>query len=172
MRDKESKIHPISLFDDKVSHNESCDECNDDLDLFEESLLDGHPQLSPDVAEALYEMAFDYYSSGKYQEAIDVFYLLILTDAENAKYWIGIAAAHQMLQEYEDAISGYAFAAMLDEENPMPHLHAAECLFAIQNIDEALSALAAVDQVAGNKKMYRDTVARAAALREAWSTKK
>jgi type III secretion system low calcium response chaperone LcrH/SycD len=97
--------------------------------------------FSTESLEALYGIAYELYRNGKYQEAQDVFRFLTLANSFERKYWIGLAACHQMQKHYTDAIECYSIAAIQDPSDPYAHLHAAECFFHLGNHAKALEAL-------------------------------
>jgi len=96
--------------------------------------------------EAVYSLAFGYYQTGKYDEAFKLFQFLVLFDHLNPKFWIGVGAVQQVRKDFKSAIASYCYASFLDLENPKPQLHAAECYLAIGDKENALSALAALDE--------------------------
>lgn len=129
--------------------------------------------LSPETIEELYASAHALYQNGAYPASGHFFRLLAMADPDNPRHWIGLGAVHQMCQEYQDALPAYAMAAMLDQQktNPYPHLHAAECFFAIQQKDSGFSALETAESIASKqKKKYKEAISRASALREAWAS--
>lgn len=96
--------------------------------------------------EAVYSLAFGYYQTGKYDEAFKLFQFLVLFDHLNPKFWLGVGAVQQIRKDYKAAIQSYCYASFLDLSNPKPQLHAAECYVALGDKENALSALAALDQ--------------------------
>lgn len=96
--------------------------------------------------EDIYASGYALYEGGKYREAADCFRVLTLEEPSESRHWMGLAAAHQMLAEYELALQAYACAADLHPQNPYTHLHAAECFFALGKKDDAAEALAACGQ--------------------------
>ena len=96
--------------------------------------------------EAVYSLAFGYYQTGKYDEAAKLFQFLVLFDHLNAKFWMGMGAVQQVKKDFKGAIASYAYASFLDLENPKPQLHAAECYLAMGDKENALSALAALEE--------------------------
>jgi type III secretion system low calcium response chaperone LcrH/SycD len=114
--------------------------------------------------EAIYAMGYLYYNNAKYEKALDVFRFLCFYDHLERRWWMGLAATWQMMKNFEDAIEAYRFAALLDVEDPTPHLHAADCFLAIGNTKDAESALMAVIHWAGEKPEHAAKKERAQAL--------
>lgn len=98
--------------------------------------------------EAVYSLGFNFYNTGRIEDAEKVFKFLVLFDHMNPKYWTGMGAVQQVKREYEAAVTSYGFASFLDLENPKPQFHAAECYLAMGDRTNALSALAALAKFA------------------------
>lgn len=100
-----------------------------------------HEGLSKDTLETIYAFAYGFYESGNYAKASRFFQFLTEYDPNNGKYWKGLGAAYQMLKSQEKAVKCYAQAALLDENDPYPHWHAAECFWALKNTELTSQAL-------------------------------
>ena len=82
--------------------------------------------ISNNEMEAVYSLAFNYYRSGKFDEAEKLFDFLALFDHLNAKFWMGVGAVRQVKKNFTGAIQAYAYASFLNLHNPKPQFHAAE----------------------------------------------
>ncbi|MBQ6339872.1 MAG: tetratricopeptide repeat protein, partial [Kiritimatiellae bacterium] len=82
--------------------------------------------ITNDEMEAVYSLAFNYYRTGRYDEAEKLFNFLALFDHLNAKFWIGVGAVRQVKKDFSGAVQAYGYASFLDLNNPRPQLHAAE----------------------------------------------
>ena len=102
--------------------------------------------ISNEELEAVYSLAFGYYQTGKYDEALKLFKFLVLFDHLNAKFWFGLGAVQQVLKDYKSALASYGYCSFLDLHNPKPQLHAAECFIALGDRDNALSSLEALNE--------------------------
>ena len=114
--------------------------------------------------EVIYSMGYQLYNHGKYKDAEDVFKFLSFYNHLERKYLMGLGACRQMLKNYEGAVQAYGYAAMLDVEDPSAHLHAADCLLALERLGEAESALEATVHWAGDKPEHAKTKGRAQGL--------
>lgn len=125
------------------------------------------PQFSQDAIEALYASGFSLYESGKYVNAVHFFRFLTLIDMNTRKHWMGLGASHQMLKEYENALQSFGYAALLNENDPYAHFHAAECFFALKQTDQGEQALASAETVAlRQQKQYETLLARISLIKE------
>lgn len=142
----------------------------------DKAILDAVAQLIPDVTtirdlkgistaemEAIYSIGFNFYNTGRLDDAEKVFRFLVLFDHMTPKYWIGLGAVQQVKKEYAKAVSSYGYASFLDLKNPKPQYFAAECFLAMGDGENALSALAALKQYAPENTeegaLYREKAA-------------
>ena len=91
----------------------------------------------------VYATAFGLYEAGDYRAAALLFTQLVLTNPYSEYYWQGLASSKQMAHEYHAALHAWGLCALLDENNPLPHFHAAECCLSLDDKEEALKALSA-----------------------------
>ena len=117
--------------------------------------------------EAVYSLAFNYYRSGKYDEAEKLFNFLALFDHLNQKFWMGVGAVRQVKKDYAGAVQAYGYASFLDLHNPKPQIHAAECFLAMGDKRNAASSLEALDMFCPkDTELGREYRAKAAELRK------
>ncbi len=105
-----------------------------------QSLVDAL-QVTEEQTEALYAVAYNTYASGKYEDAANFFGVLISINPVDARIYMGFAASLQMLKQYENAALFYQWACGMDQDDPAPMVHSAECYMAMQDIPAAKSAL-------------------------------
>ena len=117
--------------------------------------------------EAVYTLAFNFYRTGRYDDAEKLFNFLALYDHLNPKYWMGVGAVRQVRKDFAGAIQAYGYASFLDLSNPKPQLHAAECFLAVGDKRNAASSLEALDQFCPkDTEIGREYRAKAAELRK------
>lgn len=97
--------------------------------------------LSESEWQHVYQTAYDCYEKEEYRTAGKLFTRLVLSNPFMGPFWTGLASAKQMSRDYEAAIRAWALSALLDLDNPMPHLHAAECYLYLEQKEEAQKAL-------------------------------
>lgn len=95
--------------------------------------------------EAVYSLAFNYYRTGKFDEAGKLFDFLALFDHLNPKFWMGVGAVRQVKKDFSGAVQAYGYASFLDISNPKPQIHAAECFLAMGDKRNAASSLEALE---------------------------
>ncbi len=94
-----------------------------------------------EMERQFYATAFGLYEKGDYRGAAQLFTQLVLTDPFSMDYWQGLASSKQMAKEYEAALHAWSLVALLRENDPLPHFHAAECFLSLDEKDDALKAL-------------------------------
>lgn len=105
--------------------------------------------LSLAEQDIIYGSGFGLYEKGNYLEASELFTQLLLENPYDIRYWRGLAAARQMEKNYEMALNAWALVAILEDKDPLPHYHAAECLLSMGDKDEAQKALLAAEDRLG-----------------------
>ncbi|PJD93770.1 MAG: CesD/SycD/LcrH family type III secretion system chaperone [Parachlamydia sp.] len=110
--------------------------------------------MSDSMVEGVYGQAYRLYNTGKYRDAAQLFRLLIMLNATEPKYAMGLAACYHMLKGYESAAQVYAICAMLDPESPVPHYHSSDCYLQMGAKMSAIMALEMALKRAGDKPQY------------------
>lgn len=93
-----------------------------------------------------YEIGYQLYQEGRYKDSAAVFTRLVLQSPFEESYWRGLASTRQMQRKFEEALHAWSLVALLVEEDPSPHFHAAECLFALRDGEQALKAVALAEE--------------------------
>ena len=125
--------------------------------------------ISHDELEAVYSLGFNYYKTGRIDDAAKIFQFLVLFDHLNPKYWLGVGAIQQIKKDYDGAVASYGYASFLDLSNPKPQYHAAECFLAKGDKTAAASAVCALEHYCPgeNTELGREYRAKAKELRKA-----
>lgn len=110
--------------------------------------------LSDESAESIYSQAYLLYNTGKYKDAAELFRLLIMLNATEPKYTMGLAACFHMMKEYEGAASAYSLVSIVDAENPIPYFHASDCYIQMGDRGSAIVALEMAVKRAGEKPEF------------------
>lgn len=129
--------------------------------------------ISTDELEAVYALAYDYYRVGNYDSAETLFRFLTVMDHFNEKYWMGMAAVHQVKKRFKEALQIYAFVAVtLNVKNVNASYYAAECYLATGDVANATSALEHVKAFADAKtEEGREILSKAARLEKVVKSK-
>lgn len=129
-------------------------------------------RITDDEMEAAYSVAFNLVNQGQFEEAERLLSWLAGLDQYEPKYLIGVGVCRQQLRLYPGAIDAFAAAGVLDVENPVPALRAAECYLALGHTQPARSGLLAAVHWSGDKPEHAATKQRAAALLDALERRK
>lgn len=103
----------------------------------------------------IYGQAYRLYNTGKYKEAVDLFRSLVILDATEVKYSLGLAACYHLMKEYEAAAKIYSIAGLIDATDPVPHFHASDCYIQMKDMVAALICLEMAVKKAGNRPEYQ-----------------
>lgn len=110
--------------------------------------------LPQEHLESIYGLAHNLYESGKYDEAANLFRMLIMIDHFDYRYHFGLAACMQMLEDYLKACTAYMMAATIDVKTPLPHYHSAECFIKMEEPGSACISLDLAITAAGDQKEF------------------
>ncbi len=111
-------------------------------DIFEKDMLPKDAIGIPDdVMEGIYAHAYRTYNVGKYHNAAQLFRLLIMLNALEPKYVLGLAACHHLLGQYDNALMMYMVVEVLNPKDPMPNYHSADCYIRIEMQEDALEQM-------------------------------
>ena len=109
--------------------------------------------------KTLYITAHQFYETGDYKKAGELFTLLAKASPFEFHYWRGLASSEQMQKNYRGALHAWGVAAILQEHDPWIHFHAAECLISEGETKEAAKALdMAESQCQPNQADLRDKI--------------
>ncbi|EIA1342525.1 SycD/LcrH family type III secretion system chaperone VcrH [Vibrio parahaemolyticus] len=128
--------------------------------------------VSADTIEHIYVVGYNFFQSGKIEQAAKVFQLLSMLDHYQARFFIGLGAARQELGEYLQAIDAYSYAALVDINDPRPPFHSAECHLKLEQLTEAESGFYSAKEMSAGKSQYADLHQRAGIMLEAVRNKR
>ncbi|MFQ5730250.1 MAG: SycD/LcrH family type III secretion system chaperone [Waddliaceae bacterium] len=114
--------------------------------------------------EGMYGQAYRLYNNGKYKDAMEMFRLLTMVDANEPKYFMGMAASLHMMKQYKGAVSVYMLCGTLDPLNPVPHYHAADCYIKMKDPFSAIISLEMAVKRAGDKPEFQAIKERSEAM--------
>lgn len=97
--------------------------------------------LTPEEQKSLYLSAFTLYRQKQYSIAEPLFIQLCLANPFEQSFWRGLASSLQMLGKLKGALRAWCATALLQDEDPLPHFHAAECFYLLKETQEATKAL-------------------------------
>jgi type III secretion system low calcium response chaperone LcrH/SycD len=118
-----------------------------------------------------YDIAYRLYAAGKYRDAEGVFRELIAVEERNYHFWMGLGACLQVQKKLGTAVEAYMLAALFEAEevDPLPHLHAAECLYLLGETKTALKALESAKSIANKDDKYYGLIEQLDFLKERWT---
>ncbi len=120
-----------------------------DLNLFNATKIvrKDEPLNSKDCSNedvsVLYSLGYSLYEAGDYAHSKKIFQQLVISKPLEQKYWFGLASSLQLERHYNEALIAWSMSALILDEDPFPHFHAAECLISLNQQEEAAKALKA-----------------------------
>lgn len=101
--------------------------------------------LTDQMVEGIYGHAYRLYNAGQYREASQLFRLLVMLNATEPKFILGLAACYHLLGQYDNALMTYSVVEVMNTKDPMPNYHASDCYvklglpeFALEQLQVAL----------------------------------
>ncbi len=98
-------------------------------------------KLTKDILIDYYFFASDLYEKSDYSAAIKAFACLIINQPLKFPFWFGLAASLQAYNDPEKSLKAWIICAILDDDNPYVHFHAAECLYILSDNEQTERAL-------------------------------
>lgn len=125
--------------------------------------------LSNEDISVLYNLAKGLYQSGDYKKSKEIFQHLTLNQPNETKHWQGLAAVLQMEKNYQNALTAWSMLTLFLEDDPMPHFHAADCLYMLDRIPEALTALDEAEKLLNGSENDIELKEKIGILKSQWS---
>lgn len=122
--------------------------------------------LTDAMVEGIYGQAYRLYNTGKYKEAAQIFRLLLMINATEPKYAMGLAACFHMKKEFQNALGAYSLVTVLDPNSPVSFYHTADCYMQIGDPVSAIIALESAVARSGEKPEFKTLKDRATMMIE------
>lgn len=122
--------------------------------------------ISDQELEAVYSVGFNMYRAGNFAEAEKIFQFLTLIEHTSSRFWTAFGSAQQAQKKFAEAVKSYQMGSFLDLENPKPMYYAAECFFLTGDKENALMALASLEQYAPQNETGRRFKEKGAVLKK------
>lgn len=84
-----------------------------------------------------YKVAYQLLMENNYTEASNILFYLTLLNPFVKDYWTGLGMSERVNGNIDSSLMAFAMAALMDENDPMPHLHSALCYIQIKDIVNA-----------------------------------
>jgi type III secretion system low calcium response chaperone LcrH/SycD len=116
------------------------------------------------VLQTQYQKAYDLYHKADYKNAAAAFSYLTVLNPYNYNFWMGLGIAKQSDRLYEEAIVSYTAAEAMDPQHPLPHLHLAQCFYALHVRDEAVKHLQQAVTLSAERTEYQEVRLKASTI--------
>jgi Flp pilus assembly protein TadD len=122
-------------------------------------------RFSDEQIELIYSIGHSFFMQGKFEQALNVFKLIMLYRPLDARNIEAYATTLKRMGRFEEAIPVYMAAMMYGElAQPMPAMHIAECLAALGRTAESEKLLMPVIDMAKVDEAYAEVRGRAESL--------
>jgi len=108
------------------------------------SNLDPGVQLgfTPEYFDAMYAIGVKYYENNRLDDAIKIFYQLIILESTAFRNYKAMGACLQAKEDYDNAITAYTSGAALAMMDAEIHFYVGQCQFLKKEFSEAAKTLA------------------------------
>lgn len=103
-----------------------------------------------------YKAAYELYQASDFKKAAAAFSYLTTVNPYEFTYWMGLGVSKQSDRAFEEAIVAFSVAEAILPSTPLPHLHLAQCYYAIQQKEKAISHLQQAIEVAGEYPEHQE----------------
>jgi type III secretion system low calcium response chaperone LcrH/SycD len=111
-------------------------------------------EITDEQMMQLYSYAYHLFSTAKYEEARELFKMMLNLDPLNTDFATALGVCHHRLKSYDNAITSYMLAAFLDEDNPVPLFYAYDCYMNLKQDIPACMMLSNVVARAADQTAY------------------
>jgi type III secretion system low calcium response chaperone LcrH/SycD len=132
--------------EDKKKHEELL------MNVFEKGMT---PQkamgFDDNFMEYLYTCAYSMFQSGKYNEARELFLLLMKLNPGESKYAFSLGCCYKKQEKWHDAAIVFIGCYYREGHNPIPLYHAADCMI---KLNSKRAAIMALEQALDSSRVY------------------
>ena len=119
-----------------------------------------------DEQKMIYTSAFTFYQQQSYEQAEQLFVQLCTANPFQEIFWRGLASSLQMQCKWKESLHAWCLSALLADQDPLPHFHAAECFFSMNDREEASKALLQAEKRIGSQDSFEGLKGKIAILKE------
>jgi type III secretion system low calcium response chaperone LcrH/SycD len=158
-----NKVAPQLTKDEKKEHAKLL------VKIFEKGMSPKQAMnISDEEMAQIYSFAYHHFGGGKYNEAREMFKMMLMLDPANSDFATSLGICHHRLKDFELALPCYMLAAFLEPTNPVCLFYAYDCYVNLKDDMCAAVMLGNVVARAGNEAPYanikKDAQARLDAL--------
>jgi type III secretion system low calcium response chaperone LcrH/SycD len=127
--------------------------------------------VTQEELDGIYAMAYQFLENNRFEEADNLFHLLVTYNYYNTDYAIGLGLARQGQGKLAEAADIYGASVAFNVNDPRLPFHAGECHFEMGNLDAAESGFTMAALRAEGQSEHAQLKTRAEALLEAVKAK-
>lgn len=99
--------------------------------------LNDTAQLPPDQIEGVYNLGYQAYNQGNFEEAVNFFRLLYMLDPLNDKYIFALGLALEKQKKFFEALTAYMTCTFLKPSSPPGYFRSGICFIELQEPESA-----------------------------------
>jgi len=145
----------VSKLGSKLSKEEKSEHAKLLVNIFEKGMTPKEAmKISDQEMAQIYSYAYHQFSGGKYEEARELFKMLLTLEPQNSNFATALGVCHHRLKAYEYALYCYMLSSVLAPTDPVPLFYAYDCFM---NTNDEVSAgviLCSVIARAGDQPQY------------------
>lgn len=111
-------------------------------------------KISDEEMSQIYSFAFHKFSAGNYEDARELFKMLLSLEPFNSEFATALGVCHHRLKNYELALQCYMLNSVLAPQDPVGLFYAYDCFMNLNNEIAAAIMLSNVIARAGDQPMY------------------
>lgn len=143
------KLGPNFSKEDKINHGKLL------IKIFEKGMSPKEAmEISDEEIAQIYSFAYHQFSIEKYEDARELFKMLLTLDPFNSEFATALGVCHHRLKDYEFAIQSYMLNSILTKSNPVALFYAYDCYMKLNQEVEAGVMLCNVISRAGDQEAY------------------
>ena len=123
-------------------------------------------KVPEEMIETTYNIGYAMYNQGNLEKAANIFFMLVMLDSRNYKYYFAIAACLHRLKEYSLACNLYTTTSFLNPSLPLTFYHIADCHIQLEQKKEAKEALDKAFELCGDLEEYAQLKAEVKLMQE------
>ena len=116
------------------------------------------------LLSAQYKYAYELYQKADYKNAAAAFSYLTLLNPYDYNFWMGLGISKQADRFFEEAIVSFVSASAMNEKNPTPHLHLAQCFYKLNVREMVIDHLKQAISIAEENPEFQEIGQKATAI--------
>lgn len=110
--------------------------------------------ISDGQVEGIYNMGYQAYNQGKYEEAVSYFRVLYMLCPANEKYMFSLGLALERQRKFYEAATAYLYWSLLEQDKPLGYFRAGICFLEMEDQEAADDMFKKAIEISGDDDRY------------------